>query len=38
MPIPSSTAISDRTKDMDDSMCAELEDLHSSMVSPMRDQ
>jgi len=33
-----STAISDRAKDMDDSMCAELEDLHSSMVSPMRDQ
>merc|ERR1711936_1040193 len=33
-----STAISERAKDMDDSMCAELEDLHSSMVSPMRDQ
>jgi len=34
----SSTAMSDRTKDMDDSLCADLEDLHSSMVSPMRDQ
>jgi len=32
------TAMSDRSKDLDDSMCAELEDLHSSMVSPMRDQ
>eukprot|EP00092_Neocalanus_flemingeri_P043395 GFUD01047814.1.p1 GENE.GFUD01047814.1~~GFUD01047814.1.p1 ORF type:complete len:367 (+),score=55.46 GFUD01047814.1:121-1221(+) len=33
-----STALSDRSKEVDESICAELEDLHSSMVSPMRDQ
>jgi len=32
-----SNAISDRSK-MDESICAEMEELHSSMVSPMREQ
>jgi len=40
MPITTtaSVTISERRKEMDDSMCADLEDLHSVMVSPMRDQ